>query len=837
MICKEFTFTCELVNGLHARPASLLVEEVQAFNVNVILDNQRNKRKADANSALSLIAADVTFHDICNLRITGEDAERAFTRLRHFILKEWPKTDEPLSSPRSENALPPSLRVVEMNYARGLATADGWARGTPVCLKEYRFLPGPDHAVYAGVTGERLRLTGALEQLQNSLKMAVDKAELVAEREVLNAHYALACDPYFKKRLLDHVSNGLSVVESTEATLEHFAYALKSSESTYLQDRVIDIRDLCDQLLHLSYGSGCLYSPDVLNQHSICLADNLTPSQFLALDQRYLNGLVLESGGKASHTVLIAQARGIPVVVGVEGARDLINHAKEVILDAGLGILIADPSKEVGRYYQQERRKQQKLSERYLPFITRKAQTRDGKMLEVSANIVGIEDAENAFANGAEGIGLFRSEMIYMQRDQAPDEQEQLATYSRVLQLAKGLPVIIRTIDVGADKPLDYLKLMDEQNPFLGYRAVRLYPEFIDLFRTQVRSILRAARGGVISMMIPMVSCLDEVLWVRNVVDDLCAGMDQNNESYGRMKLGIMLEVPSVCLIIDQLAAHVDFFSIGSNDLAQYFLATDRDNEKVGGLYSYLHPSFLRLLKMITVETRKHQCWTGICGEMAADQEALPLLVGLGLNEVSLPGAFIPAIKEKLSHLDSGECCKLLEEAVSCNGIQAVQTLLRTCQSDITRRPVFASAIVNVDYEAYTREEAVKELVDMMLLDNRLTDTQSVEEAIWSREAIYSTSMGSGIAIPHVQSENISCHSVGILRLRKPIRWHAADDVMVNTIFLLAVPDTGAKNQHMKVFARLARKLVRAEFLQRFGQCINNEEVVELLQLEMADEA
>ena len=834
MSSKELVFTCELINGLHARPASSLVKEIQAFRVEVTLENQRNGRTANGSSALSLISADITFRDVCKLIIKGVDADRALSRLRYFIQKELPGSDIPVTPAKATSSyLPPSLRVLKMNVAKGHATGEGWARGAPVCLKEYRFLPTQDHAVYAGVTGERLRLIGALEQVQKKLFQAIENAELIAEREVLGAHYTLACDPDFKRRMLDHVNNGLSVVESIEATMEHFSHALKSGDSTYLQDRVIDIRDLCDQLMHFSYGSGCLYTPDVLSQHSICLADNLTPSQFLALDHRYLNGLVLESGGKASHTVLIAQARGIPVVVGAEGARELMNTSGEVILDAGLGILIGDPSREVGRYYEQEHRKQQRMNERYHPFIGRLAETRDRQRLEIGANIVGVEDAEQAFGQGAESIGLFRTEMIYMQREQAPDEKEQVTTYSKILKLAEERPVIIRTMDVGADKPVDYFALEEEENPFLGYRAIRLYPEFLDLFRIQVRAILIAARGKSVLVMIPMVSCLDEVLWVRDVIHTIQEEMTQNNEAYGAIRLGIMLEVPSACLIIDQLAPWVDFFSIGSNDLAQYFLAADRDNEKVGDLYSYLHPSFLRLLKMVTHETRKYHRWTGLCGEMATDPEALPLLVGLGLDEISLPGTYIPAIKEKLSHLDSSECRKLLDQAIACNNIQAVQTLLRAFRSDVSSRSVFGTAIVNLDYEALSREEAVKELVDMMLMDGRLADGCPVEEAVWVREALYSTGMGHGIAIPHLQSEHVLCHSVGILRLREPLLWQENSEDPVKTIFLLAVPDSGAKDQHMKVFSRLARKLVKPEFIERFDQCDDQQQAVQLLESEV----
>ena len=366
---EEFRFTCELPNGLHARPASSLVRNTQNWNANITLHNLRNHREANAKSVLSLIASDVGYHDTCTIIIEGEDAHSALRSVRHFVINQLPSCDTSINETEDSQWLPPSLQNIDLDACYGQATGEGWAKGAPVCLKEYRFLPGEDHAVYSGVTGERLRLLGALKQVKQILRQAVANAELVAEREVLNAHLMLAGDPDFRARLLEHIDNGLSVAESIEATLEHFSQILERGENSYLRDRVIDIRDLCDQILRLSYGSGLLYSPDVLVQDSICLADNLTPSQFLALDKRFLKGLVLQTGGKASHTVLLARARGIPVAVGAKGARELMARAHEVILDAGLGLLIANPEARVLRYYQQEERKQNRLRNRCEPFV------------------------------------------------------------------------------------------------------------------------------------------------------------------------------------------------------------------------------------------------------------------------------------------------------------------------------------------------------------------------------------------------------------------------------------------------------------------------------------
>ncbi|WP_062265508.1 phosphoenolpyruvate--protein phosphotransferase [Endozoicomonas arenosclerae] len=830
MSCKEFIFTCELLNGLHARPVSYLVKEANVFESDMVLENLRSGRKANLKSPLSLIAADIAYRDVCRIKIAGQDAVEAFRRIKSFVFKHLPECDELLPTVRNSGVLPPSLRALKMEFCRGQATGEGWAIGEPVCLKEYRFLPIEDRAVYAGVTGERLRLLGAIEQVQEALQKSVKNAELLAEREVLKAHLQLAGDPDFKARLLDHVDNGLSVSESIEATLEHFANALESSQSSYLRDRVIDIRDLCDQILRLSYGSGRLYSPDVLQKNSICLADNLTPSQFMGLDKSHLKGLVLECGGKASHTVLLAQARSIPVLVGVEGARELMKQADEVVLDSGLGLLIANPPVEALRYYQQEEKRSRALSVRCAPFVQGVARTSDGQRLEVGANIIGQEDAELAFKSGAEGIGLFRTEMMFMERTQAPGLAEQVATYNAVVREAEGRPVVIRTIDVGADKPVDYFNLSEEQNPFLGYRAVRLYPEFLELFKAQVEAVLKAAVHGSVGLLIPMISCVTEVRWVREVIQEVEDELRASEQQYGEIRLGIMLEVPSVCLIIDQLAQYVDFFSIGSNDLAQYFLAADRGNDKVGDLYHYLHPSFLRLLKSTVREAHRHKKWIGLCGEMASDSDILSLLVGLGLDEISLPAPLIPTVKEKVSHLNSVHCRDLLDQAVNCEDIDQVTTLLKQSHSSLAPRPVFDTAIMKLDYDCLSKEEAIKELVDMLFLDGRISDSRLLEEAVWKREAVYSTALGNGIAIPHCQSDLVYSHSAGVLRLKNPIEWNSVDGKPVDTVFLLAARESGSNNEHMKVLAELARKLVNDNFLSRIKSSPDPEALAEFLE-------
>ena len=829
----EFRFSCELLNGLHARPASYLVNRTQECDSEITLQNLRNQREANAKSVLSLIAADVCYHDTCNIIIEGGDVHSALRMIRQFVLNELPGCDNQLEEVSKKDKLPPSLSNTDLTACRGIATGHGLARGAPVCLKEYRFLPEEGHPVYAGVTGERLRLLGALKQVKQRIKSTISEVELVAEREILNAHLALASDPDFHSRLLDHVDNGLSVVESIEATLEHFSRVLAGGENSYLRDRVIDIRDLCDQLLRFSYGSGRLYSPDTLVQDSVCLADNLTPSQFLALDKRYLKGLVLQSGGKASHTVLLARAHDIPVVVGAEGAHKLMEKASHVVLDAKLGLIIADPNEQINRYYQQEYRKQVFLKDRCKPFIHSQGITRDGKRIEVAGNIMGVDDAKLAFTNGAESIGLFRTEMLFMERTQAPDENEQLTIYKNVVNHAKGRPVIIRTIDIGADKPVNYLNLGEEQNPFLGYRAVRLYPQFLKHFKTQLRAIYRAAVCGPVKLMVPMITTVDEVLWVHTVLSSVKADLIREKVVFGEAEFGIMLEVPSCVFIIDQLSQHIDFFSLGTNDLAQYFLATDRGNKRVGKLYSYLHPSFLRMLHKISSDSQDNNKWLGVCGEMAGDLKALPILVGLGINELSLPAGLIPEVKERLSHLNTNSCKELLQKAMACHSLSEVEHLLLKGGIETASYPVISTNLCVMNLDAITKEEVIKELVDILDIDGRLATSSHIEGAIWEREEAYSTGLGHGIAIPHCQSNDIYSDSIAIARLKKPVDWEAMDGEPVDLVFMLAVRKSGAQENHMKIFASLARKLVNDDFLGQLRACTSVDEMLVLLRLEL----
>ncbi|HAF52812.1 MAG TPA: phosphoenolpyruvate--protein phosphotransferase, partial [Leclercia adecarboxylata] len=418
-----------------------------------------------------------------------------------------------------------------------------------------------------------------------------------ATRAILEAHRSLADDTSLRQHLLDGVLRGLSCAQAIVDSASHFCEEFGRSSSSYLQERALDVRDVCFQLLQHIYGEQRFPVPGKLTQPTVCMADELTPSQFLELDKTLLKGLLLKSGGTTSHTVILARSFNIPTLIGVE--IEALNPwlKQTVFIDGNAGAVVVSPDEAVARYYQQEARVHDALREQQRIWLTQEARTADGIRMEVAANIAHSVEAQAAFGNGAEAVGLFRTEMLYMDRTSAPCENELYNIFCQALESVQGRSIIVRTMDIGGDKPVDYLKIPAEANPFLGYRAVRIYEEYAALFTTQLRAILRASAHGHLKIMIPMISSMEEILWVKEKLAEAKQQLRSEQIPFDeKIPLGIMLEVPSVMFIIDQCCEEIDFFSIGSNDLTQYLLAVDRDNAKVTRHYNSLNPAFLRAL-------------------------------------------------------------------------------------------------------------------------------------------------------------------------------------------------------------------------------------------------
>lgn len=829
-------YTFPLENGLHARPASAIEEVTRHYSDSITLTNLRNNKEADATSVLSMIASDIVLNDQIIIKVTGSQAESTLGEFKKYLNSEFLTCDEPLVNLeiQEERALPYMLREEELSSLKGVSVSPGVACGKVLVLGEPELVLD-EQAVRAGSPVEELgRFNEAREHLRAQLERQSEAAQ-GQEKAIVKAHLLLLCDDELTGTISKAITSNQSVLAAILHTQRHFSELLGSSSSEYLRERALDIRDVCSKLIREVYGEESFEEVDcTLTEDTVCVADTLAPSQFLSLDRKFLKGLVLESGGSTSHTVILARSFGIPVMVGVEGAKNLAEQGGQVIMDACLGMLISQPSEQVQRYYELENIKLSKLSQRREQYIDRLAETRDGHRIEVAANIACAEEAAAAFAQGAEGIGLFRTEMLYMDRSEAPSEEEQFGIYKQVLEAAKDKPVIIRTMDIGGDKPVDYFNIGAEENPFLGYRAVRLYPEFLSLFEAQLRAILRASIHGNCKIMVPMVATLAEAKWLRETFNSVVEALrSEGIESNPNVQLGIMMEVPSCAFIIDQLVRYVDFFSIGSNDLTQYLLAADRGNNKVEHLYDSLNPAFLRLLKHVVDEAHKAGSWVGMCGEFAGNPDHLPLLLGLGLDEISLGSSRILEVKEAVSQFSLEDSKALLEKALQVETSEEVSALLREAGKSSGSLPILSEHSIIVGAECQSKAEVIKTLVDNLSVHGRVSDVQGAEEAIWEREGISPTMLGFGIAIPHCKSDSIAVNSISIMKLDKPVQWNEGDEVLTDTVFMLTVKASDAGSVHMQIFAQLARRIMRASFREQLAACQSEAELLSFIASEL----
>jgi fructose-specific PTS system IIA-like component len=572
-----------------------------------------------------------------------------------------------------------------------------------------------------------------------------------------------------------------------------------------------------------------------LTEPSVVIAENLTPQQLLDLDRKGIRALVLEAAGTTSHTVILARSLAIPTLIGVKNLPQLLSPGQEVVVDANRGVVIPKCTPPVRRYYERElstlRKRQVVLArDAMAPAITA-----DGRRIEVAANLSSAEELAPAFANGADGIGLFRTEMLFTGRDHPPSEDEQFEVYAQTARAARGRPVILRTFDIGGDKPVAYFKLPAEDNPFLGYRGVRIYEEHRDLVRAQLRAILRASAFGRVHLMIPMVASREEVLWVKAQLAEAQRDLRSRQIAFDpAMPVGIMIEIPSVAFILDQMCEEVDFFSIGTNDLVQYFLAVDRGNPRVSRLSSVRNPAFLRFLKQIVDDAHKGGKYIGMCGEMAADISHLPLLLALGLDEISVPSFEIPMLKERISRLTASASQSLLSGALKCKGVAEVESLLAAGAVSGPESPLLDRDLVVLGSKSESKEEAIREIINAFYIKARTNDPDRLEEAVWSREEVYSTGLGYGFAIPHCKTDAVVTGSIGVLKLSRPVEWGALDGQPVHTVILLAARESDANGRHMQIFSQLARKLMSEEFRSQLVQAEDPNAVLGYLMDELA---
>lgn len=825
-------FSCSLPNGVHARPASHVETLCNTFASAIVWRNLRNGREGNAKSALAIIGTDTLTNDICQLLIDGPDEEAAWQTLSAWLRDEFPHCDAPLEQPEVQElaALPDSLSRLNPTCFAARPVCSGSAGGVLTALTSLDLTALSGLPTAKSQEEEQSALDDGLKGLVKTLALRQLDSDSTTSA-ILEAHRSLATDSELRQHLLDGINDSLSCAEAIVRSAQHFSERFAQSSSSYLQERVLDVRDVCYQLLQHIYGEARFPAPGQLTQPSICVAEELTPSQFLELDKSLLKGLLLQNGGTTSHTVILARSFNIPTLVGVEIAALTRWHNQPVWLDGNAGVIVVEADHAIDRYYQQEARVQNALREQQRVWLEREARTADGLRMEVAANIAHAVEAQAAFGNGAEGVGLFRTEMLYMDRSSAPGEDELYNIFCQALESAGQRSIIVRTMDIGGDKPVDYLKIPSENNPFLGYRAVRIYEEYATLFITQLKAILRASAHGNLKIMIPMISSMEEILWVKEKLAEAKQQLRSAQIPFDeKIPLGIMLEVPSVMFIIDQCCEEIDFFSIGSNDLTQYLLAVDRDNAKVTRHYNSLNPAFLRALDFAVQAVHRQGKWIGLCGELGAKGSVLPLLAGLGLDEISMSAPSIPATKARLAQLDSRACRQLLNQAMACRTSLEVEHLLAQFRMSQQDAPLITPNCISLDNDWQSKEEVLKGMTDNLLLAGRCRYPRKLEADMWAREAVFSTGLGFSFAIPHSKSEHIEQSTISVARLPAPVQWGEEE---AQFIIMLTLNKHAAGDQHMRIFSRLARRIMHPEFRDALVNALDANAIAHLLQQEL----
>jgi phosphotransferase system enzyme I (PtsI) len=563
---------------------------------------------------------------------------------------------------------------------RGLAVSPGVAVGTAYCIHEIYFDRQAQPLEDDQVVQEWDRFERALERTEADLRALYQKVATQVgpqEAEIFHAHETILRDPAFLAKVNDWIVNQR---QQAEAALHHvmndYTSLFARTKDEYLKERLADIRDVIVRLSgHLSpvLQAGSKSFPGPL----IVVADELLPSHVIALGEREVIGIVTQAGGRTSHAAILARSRGIPAVSGLAGILKHVKTGDIMVVDGREGHVLVNPDSETESAYRKLQREFVDLKDHLAENRDQPAVTADGIRLELLANINNVSDARAAAAMGASGIGLFRTEYLFLTHPSVPDEEEQLRAYREIIAASPNHSITIRTLDLGGDKTIPYLGHSRQANPFLGWRSIRLSFEHPEFFMTQIRAVLRAAaaepgRNKKVRLMFPMITTLEEMRKVRGMVNRCKRVLDVARMPYGRVRMGLMLEVPAAAVSIDSLLEEVDFVSIGSNDLVQYLMAADRDNPKVSHLCQPLSPPVLRVLARVIACCRRERKSVTLCGEMAALPRGFVLLFGMGLRKFSMSPAFIPSIKELAAHLTKPKAKQVLAEALKLRTTQEV---------------------------------------------------------------------------------------------------------------------------------------------------------------------
>jgi phosphocarrier protein FPr/phosphocarrier protein len=654
-----------LAHGIHARPAGLISSAAKRFSAEVTL--LAHGRRAGARSAVALMGLGVGKGDEISLLASGPDAEAAAAAVADILMRGAGDDDEAPAATASGAVPDDAAAPAEAGTIRGVRAAPGFAVGVAVRIQ------APDVHIEetgGGMAHEAAELDRALGQVAGRLQAAA-AASGPHRRSILQAHVALIADPELIGEARSWVERGKSAGYAWRAAIARHAAALRALGDRRMADRVDDLVDLERQVLLALAGEAQAPQP-VLPERAVLIADELLPSQLIQLDPARVAGLATAAGGPTSHVAILAASMGVPALVAMGPEVLEIAAGSPVVLDADAGWLRPRPDAEALANAEAELARRRARREETRSQAARDCRMADGARIEVFANLASVADARTAVENGAEGCGLLRTEFLFLSRDTAPSEDEQAQAYEAIADVLDGRPLIIRTLDIGSDKPAPYLPLPHEDNPALGLRGVRASLWRQDLLRTQLRAILRLRRLDRCRIMLPMVAMAEEVAAVRAILNAERAALGIEQE----VELGAMVETPASAVSADLIAAEARFLSIGTNDLTQYVLAMDRGHAQLAARLEGLHPAVLRLINATADGARRRGRWLGVCGGMASDLVAVPLLIGLGVTELSATPGLIPEIKALVRTLTFDACRALALEALQQESASAVRKLV-----------------------------------------------------------------------------------------------------------------------------------------------------------------
>ncbi|MED4614405.1 phosphoenolpyruvate--protein phosphotransferase [Priestia megaterium] len=526
------------------------------------------------------------------------------------------------------------------------------------------------------VEAEVARLEAALEKSKSELEIIREHArkELGDDKaEIFEAHLLVLSDPELINPIKDKITNeNVNAEHALDEVAAMFINMFESMDNEYMKERAADIRDVTKRVLAHLLGVN-VSNPSLISEEVVIIAEDLTPSDTAQLNRKFVKGFTTDIGGRTSHSAIMARSMEIPAVVGTKTVMEDIQNGVLVIVDGLDGEVIVDPSEETVKAYEKKAAEYAEQKAEWAKLVNEKTVSADDHHVELAANIGTPEDVKGVLENGGEGVGLYRTEFLYMGREDLPTEEEQFTSYKTVLERMEGKPVVVRTLDIGGDKELPYLNLPKEMNPFLGFRAIRLCLEMQDMFRTQLRALLRASVYGNLKIMFPMIATVDEFRQAKAILLEEKAKLQQEGVQVSEdIEVGMMVEIPSSAVIADLFAKEVDFFSIGTNDLIQYTLAADRMNERVSYLYQPYNSAILRLVNMVIKAAHKEGKWVGMCGEMAGDEIAIPILLGLGLDEFSMSATSILKARSQIRQLSKADIEPHLDTILSMSSTEEV---------------------------------------------------------------------------------------------------------------------------------------------------------------------